>query len=603
MEKHIIFLYPLHPVIQELKDILEKDGGYDINEIDDVNEYKQLIGVIGQCITFTSDIRKIHSSLDAQKNLIKNGISKIIIMGKLQGFPQEVGQLRVMGVQEILPETTPLKSLQFKLNLFLKSFEQIEAQKLNQKVLEDKKSNKIVSKKTTPLFVDNENKDQVLKHKNSRPIFENPDAFDFKKYVKSAITPLNIKPVEEKKKHGLLKPLFENKDYQRRQSAGKLGELVFDELPEENESENIVEDSGTQKMKQSHTPLRLVSEKEEEKRQRKKELEAAAELIRKHREGLKLTDEENQTVHKALNIRRDEETVAKNVEDEEEEDLKRKKYQAFKVNEENQEITDGEDEDEDDLNQKKRHQSLRLNQENEGKRRYDPFRLNNPRDKQASFYEDRDRNKEDVAEQIDESDEIKEEGVTSESIVSNDEANRKFVKAEDSQIKNTNLSEAEDLFLHYPDFYFPPVGISTFIPLLLELLHTRPFNQNKFMQFLCFMFQKKMGGSLTFLIERDSKLDLLASTYLLNDKTWSLEKHYTESQLLEMKAIIVPTWSDNTFQSNHLEFYFPFYFNKERMGMGHATFDFSNVKNAQEAMEAELLIVMARTVYLKEFRY
>lgn len=58
MEKHVIFLYPLHPVIQELKDILEKDGGYDINEIDDVNEYKQLVGVIGQSVTLTSDAKK-----------------------------------------------------------------------------------------------------------------------------------------------------------------------------------------------------------------------------------------------------------------------------------------------------------------------------------------------------------------------------------------------------------------------------------------------------------------------------------------------------------------------------------------------------------------
>lgn len=91
MEKHIIFLYPLHPVIQELKDILEKDGGYDINEIDDANEYRQLVGVIGDCVTFTSDIKKIHSTIDAQAQLIKSGTSKVVLVGKFQNFQQEVG--------------------------------------------------------------------------------------------------------------------------------------------------------------------------------------------------------------------------------------------------------------------------------------------------------------------------------------------------------------------------------------------------------------------------------------------------------------------------------------------------------------------------------
>jgi hypothetical protein len=560
MEKHIIFLYPLHPVIQELKDILEKDGGYDINEVDDANEYRQLVGVIGNSITFTSDIKKIQSTIDAQAQLLKNGISKVVIMGKIQNFPSEAHQLRVLGVQELLPENTPLKALQFKLNLFLKSFEQVEAQKLTQQALEEKKAKKIISQKSAPLFVDNDKKNQLVQHRPSKPLFDTPA--DFKEYIKKSVTPLNVKPVEEKKKRSLLKPLFENKNLHQRVSAKKSGGIIFDEVPDEESNGEQEKAKGPKEGHRSGYKPFTVGDRNNEKENKKKELEEAADLIKKQKSGLRLTSDEEKKVHQALRLQ----------------------------NDGTQSIVRNPDEEDEEFGLKKKYQPLRLNSEKEKRTPYNPLRLTNIKDDNQSALTDSEAGNSDEDELL-----LPEE-------VEESTSERKFLRAVSSSKTKTTESE-EELSLEYPDFYFPPSGITTFIPLLMELLHARPFNQNKFMQFLCFMFQKKLGGHLTYLLEKENDIELLASTHQFLNKEWDYKNHYSAARILEMKSFIIPTWSDDTFQSSLQEFYFPFYFNKERMGLAHAVFDPSNIKNAQEAMEVELLIVMARTVYLKEYRY
>lgn len=173
----------------------------------------------------------------------------------------------------------------------------------------------------------------------------------------------------------------------------------------------------------------------------------------------------------------------------------------------------------------------------------------------------------------------------------------------EAEKKKTYQEEDNELTHNYPEFYFPPSGISIYIPLFLEVLQARPFDRAKFMNFLCFVFRRKLQGHLTYIIEREDQVELLSSSHLVEDKSWDWESVYTSEKMKELKEKVSPTWSDETFQDEIIEFVFPFYFNKQRMGLAHAVFNRGEVNSIQEALEIELLIVMARTVYLKEFRF
>lgn len=603
MEKHIIFLYPLHPVIQELKDELEKEGGYDIYEIDDAKEYRQLVGVIGQSVTLTSDVRKIHSTIDVQSHLIKNGTSKVIIMGKIQNHPQEVSQLRVLGVQELLPESAPLKSVQFKLHLFLKGFEAQEIQKQKDLEKEAKKNKKLEVKKHQPLVVGKPLEDN-MRLESKEPLQKQKIHFDFKGFVRNEKKPFSVKSIEELKEKKFIRPIFTEEQLQQKINNRKKQGIIFDEIaPNLNENDGSeTEDSKSYNKKsykserltsdvekkthsspfrvtgdENPAPVKELSEKEKKEEKllaRKKELEEAAQLIKRSRESLRLGQEEEKKISTPLRVGTEEEKIQTNQEDDAEE-LKRKKYSAFRVDE--------------DGCSKEKHKDLRLENLKENIIR------ENGDDKTKSS---------------------KENGLSLESAkdwgeqtidyTDFDKDNRDGMSSQSGSASHgphPQEESAEDLFLRYPDFYYPPTGISTFIPLLLEVLQTRPFDQNKFIQFLCFMFHKKMDATLTYILEQDDQVKILGSTFLIGNKEWDFHEVYRKSKLDELKSIIVPKWSDETFQDSVITFVFPFYFNKQRMGLAHAIFDKGTVRNHQEALEVELLVVMARTVFLKEFGY
>ncbi|MFY7992550.1 MAG: hypothetical protein ACOVP4_04580 [Bacteriovoracaceae bacterium] len=632
MEKHIIFLYPLHPVIQELKDALEKEGGYDIYEIDDANEYRQLVGVIGQSITLTSDVRKIHSTIDAQAQLVKSGMSKVIIMGKIQNHPQEVNQLRVLGVQELLTESTPLKSVQFKINLFLKGFEAQEIQKQKDIVQETKKNKKNEAKKHLPLVVGNPLEDN-MRLENKEPLQEQKTQFDFKGFVRNEKKPFSVKSIDGLKEKKFSRPIFTEEQRQQKIKNKKYQGIIFEEIPLEDieASTDDLSDEESDYKKKSYRSHRLTGELEGKKSSATLRLDVQEEIMpiedevsdgegdyrKKTYKSHRLTEEvDKKKTHSILSFEENLENTEKDPlekEQEKEKLLARKKdleEAADLIRKTREDLRLGQEEEKKISTplrlgiEGKKYFAFHIDDEKSGKEKHKDLRLDNQKEKFA-------------AETMEiESKASKESGLSSESAkdwgeqtidyADFDKENREgssSPRGSTPQMAPVQEESAEELFLRYPDFYYPPSGISTFIPLLLEVLQIRPFDQNKFMQFLCFMFQKKLEAKLTYILERDDQVTILGSTFLIGNKDWDSQEVYKKSKLEQFKGIIVPTWSDETFQDSVLTFVFPFYFNKQRMGLAHAIFDKGTVRNHQEALEVELLIVMARTVYLKEFGY
>lgn len=538
MEKHIIFLYPLHPVLQELKDALEAEGGYDINEIDSVGEYKQLVPVIGQCVTFTSDIKKISQSIESQVTLVKDGSSKIIIMGKNLNT-QEAGQLMGLGIKEILPETTNQKALRFKLNLFLKGFEAAEAQKEKERLAEEKKNKKNEKKKSLELVPDS--------------------ALEKKK----AYVPLRVGEVDLE----LDSAANEFKREETEQEAKKkpyipfrVGEEVEVQDNNEDEADNE-ENKPTQK--KPYKPFRVSEEIDDESAPYAKSAEDKKSQGLKGFKSSKLTDD----------IPGDSKATSLD----EEAEKKRKRYQQLLLQRE--EILNAKEEE-----RKKKQHARDLQLKN----------AQSEKDLELSEKIEKEGPKKDIY--------LKAQDFTDLELEDNDEnsATAKDIYLRGEAVSDIYLRDSSSNSL--PRFYYPPQGVSFYMPLIVELLQKKPWSQDDYIQFICFLFQKTFRGHLTFFIEKlPSTTDVVGSTYLIDNKSWKFNNTYSPGELFLLKELNVPTWSDYTFKNLEQEFFFPFFHKEQRLGFAHVSFLHSPILNETDASEVELLLMMATTAYLKAF--
>jgi hypothetical protein len=133
IERNIIFLYPISSKLKELKEELEKDETNVVYELDSVNEYGQLIGVMEHSITFSSDMKKTESYLTDCKKFVKNNISKnFIIQNKIMP-PHIFTKLQRIGLNEVIQEEIPLKNFYYKINTFFSTFEQAQKKEEEEK--------------------------------------------------------------------------------------------------------------------------------------------------------------------------------------------------------------------------------------------------------------------------------------------------------------------------------------------------------------------------------------------------------------------------------------------------------------------------------------
>ena len=123
IERNIIFIHPLSQRLKELKDELEKDEENLIFEIDSLNEYGQVIGVLEHSISFSSDLKKTRSYLEDYSQLVKNKESKNILIQENMIAPHIFSKLQALGLNELLKEKTELKSLMHKIDFFFKGFD------------------------------------------------------------------------------------------------------------------------------------------------------------------------------------------------------------------------------------------------------------------------------------------------------------------------------------------------------------------------------------------------------------------------------------------------------------------------------------------------
>lgn len=161
IEKNIIFIYPILPVLNDLKLKLEEDDSYNVYEMDSTNEYKQLVGVLETSITFSSDMKKTSYFLQENTNFLTGPNTKSFAVTNKTIPPFVIGKLQKFGLTELLKDDVQLKSLLHKVESF---YLQLESKEKAEKDSKEKSlAGVLIMNKNTNKEVSTDEKQRVEK--------------------------------------------------------------------------------------------------------------------------------------------------------------------------------------------------------------------------------------------------------------------------------------------------------------------------------------------------------------------------------------------------------------------------------------------------------
>jgi hypothetical protein len=122
LDKNVIFVYPLNAILSQLKSELEKDSSFEVLEVDMLAEYEPLVENLDYSITFSSDIKKTASFLEACRKFTKEKNHLNILISKQMPSGLVLSKMEKDGLNESLADFTQLKALLVKINHFYKNY-------------------------------------------------------------------------------------------------------------------------------------------------------------------------------------------------------------------------------------------------------------------------------------------------------------------------------------------------------------------------------------------------------------------------------------------------------------------------------------------------
>ncbi len=127
--KPLIFLEPLTDSVKKLKEALEataEQDGIEIYEVENPEEYNQLIPTIGQSLTIACSPKKTAQCIQPlRKFILKNNV-KVLLINNKNIPPKTLEKFRKIGLTEYIQEPVPPKTLLYKVSLILRSLKKAE---------------------------------------------------------------------------------------------------------------------------------------------------------------------------------------------------------------------------------------------------------------------------------------------------------------------------------------------------------------------------------------------------------------------------------------------------------------------------------------------
>lgn len=127
--KPLIFLEPLTETVKKLKETIEASAeaeGIEIYEVESPEEYSQLIPTIGQSLTIASSPKKTAQCIQPLRKFIHKNNVKVLLINSKSIPPKTLEKFRKIGLTEYIQEPVPAKTLEYKVNLILRSLKKAE---------------------------------------------------------------------------------------------------------------------------------------------------------------------------------------------------------------------------------------------------------------------------------------------------------------------------------------------------------------------------------------------------------------------------------------------------------------------------------------------
>lgn len=122
--KPLIFLKPLSPTLQKLKEVIEENAeaeGIEVFEVDSLEEIGQLLPNLGQCLTLVASPKKCAMMLQANRKIVKQLQSKTILLSPKSIPRKTLDKFMKVGLTECVVEPVNPKTLLYKVRLQLRS--------------------------------------------------------------------------------------------------------------------------------------------------------------------------------------------------------------------------------------------------------------------------------------------------------------------------------------------------------------------------------------------------------------------------------------------------------------------------------------------------
>ncbi|WP_412469695.1 MULTISPECIES: cell envelope integrity protein TolA [unclassified Halobacteriovorax] len=127
--KPLIFLEPLTEAVKKLKESIEASAeaeGIEIYEVESPEEYNQLIPTIGQSLTIACSPKKTAQCIQPLRKFIHKNNVKVLLINSKAVPPKTLEKFRKIGLTEYIQEPVPAKTLEYKVNLILRSLKKAE---------------------------------------------------------------------------------------------------------------------------------------------------------------------------------------------------------------------------------------------------------------------------------------------------------------------------------------------------------------------------------------------------------------------------------------------------------------------------------------------
>ena len=154
MPKPLIFVNPLSPSLQKLREVINEtsqEDGIEIYECEDLNEANQLIQTVGASITLISHPKLCSTLLQINRRAIKKLKSKVLLLSPKDLPRNTIQKFQKIGLTEFLCEPVVPKSLVYKVKFLIKSLPAMK--------MEEEKEEKNIQK-VESLIQDIEEKDE-----------------------------------------------------------------------------------------------------------------------------------------------------------------------------------------------------------------------------------------------------------------------------------------------------------------------------------------------------------------------------------------------------------------------------------------------------------